>query len=220
MILTKQYVQNYIKTNKIDTSKPFALDLSNKGFTSIEAGAFNELVKLKYLYLHNNKLSNVDNVFNELVNLGALSLYNNNLTSVDNVFNGLVSLEALDLHNNQLTSIEVGAFNGLVNLETLSLSSNNLTSVDISNNEELNFFSVDTKTKVYINKDQISLMEKCDITNYEVVGKIGSKFKNKLPELENQISDLLNQYQEITKKKLDLALELKKQMKIFFSLDN
>ena len=63
MILTKQYIQDHIKDNNIDTTKPFKLDLSYNKLTSIEKGTFDGLDKLTSLNLYGNNMTSIVNQY-------------------------------------------------------------------------------------------------------------------------------------------------------------
>jgi hypothetical protein len=89
MVLTKQYIQQFIKDKNIDTTKPFTLNLSDFNITDIEVNAFDDdkLINLEWLILFNNKLSSLAaDVFDKLINLKGLDLSNNLIKEIDNKY--------------------------------------------------------------------------------------------------------------------------------------
>ncbi|TAE06919.1 MAG: hypothetical protein EAZ95_18825 [Bacteroidetes bacterium] len=82
--------------------------------------------KLKYLWLHNNQINNID-ALQSLVHLQELSLRNNQITNID-ALQFLVHLQELWLDNNQITNIDSLQF--LVHLQTLGLANNQITNID------------------------------------------------------------------------------------------
>ena len=62
-ILTNKYLQNYIISNKIDTTKPFNLNLSSNQITSIEKDAFKDCNNFEYLNLSSNQIPFIENKY-------------------------------------------------------------------------------------------------------------------------------------------------------------
>ena len=91
--------------------------------TSLPAGLFNNLPKLRILYLNGSYLRTLPRgIFNGLTQLRELRLNYNLLTSLPNgVFRDLVNLRTLNLNQNQLASLPPGVFAGLRELRTLVL---------------------------------------------------------------------------------------------------
>ncbi len=108
------------------------LSLSSNKITVIEPGGFAGLVKLKQIWLYDNKISHIK----------------------ANMFVDMVSCLKISLEDNQIFSIEPGSFNGLDNLETLDLSYNKISSLDTNMFSELK-----NCTMLYLRKNNISVIE-------------------------------------------------------------
>ena len=108
-----------------------ALDLFNKGITSLQSGDFDGLTGLTTLDLHINSLESLPaDVFDGLTALTALGLNDNSLESLPaDVFDGLTALTTLRLYDNSLESLPADVFDGLTALTTLNLHSNDLESL-------------------------------------------------------------------------------------------
>ena len=91
--------------------------------TSLPAGFFNNLPKLRILYLNGSYLRTLPRgIFDGLTNLRELRLNYNLLTTLPNgIFRDLVNLRTLFLNQNQLSSLPPGVFAGLQELRTLAL---------------------------------------------------------------------------------------------------
>jgi Leucine-rich repeat (LRR) protein len=95
------------------------LDLSNLNLSSLP-DIFNEFSsRLKYLFLDNNKLTNLPNTISSLLLLEELSLNNNMFTSIPDIGN-LSTLKQLHLNGNRL-EISPGAFSNLSGLTELRI---------------------------------------------------------------------------------------------------
>ena len=107
-------------------------NLSNKGFTSIARGIFDNLLNLNILNLSNNQIQVLHpNTFNNLPNLHTLNLNKNQISELPStIFNNLLNLENLDLSNNSLLELDKNIFNNLSNLENLDLNNNYLQELD------------------------------------------------------------------------------------------
>lgn len=97
---------------------------------SIQPGAFDSCMRLKFLDLDGNNLIYLpQDLFRWNFDLRKVSLTGNNLTMIDfNIFSRCSSLEYLNLINNQL--IEIGSMPSLPNLRELNLANNFLRDVD------------------------------------------------------------------------------------------
>lgn len=95
----------------------------------------NDLTKIKYLRLNNNKLQTIKaNSFVNFLNAEELYLQQNQIDSLElNSFNDLVNLKILDLSANKLVSLPTGSFHGLANLKVLNLAGNQIKNADFNN---------------------------------------------------------------------------------------
>ena len=140
--------QNICERMNALSSNGIICDLSFKGITSLSSGDFNDLSKLQYLNLSENKLSSLpEDVFNGLSNLEKLDLTYNGLRSLpEDVFDGLSNLQSISLGPNQLRSLSKDVFNGLSNLKELDLAYSELNSLPedifagLSNLKELTLY--------------------------------------------------------------------------------
>ena len=115
-------------------SKLKDLYLENNSLSSLPANIFNNLSSVTTIALNGNSLGSLPGgIFNGLSALSTLNLHNNNLSSLpEGVFNGLSALRVLNLSDNELTSLPAGIFNGLSSLRTLRLQRNSLNNLDTS----------------------------------------------------------------------------------------
>ena len=114
----------------VDADGIRAIRIDRQGLTSLQAGDFDGLTKLKkWLYLQENQLTGLpEGVFDGLTNLQWLHLSDNQLTWLpEGVFDGLTNLQRLHLSDNQLAGLPEGVFDGLTNLQILHLDNNQLT---------------------------------------------------------------------------------------------
>lgn len=83
------------------------LSLRGNKLTSITAGMFNGLGKLKTIYLNYNEITDIGpSSFKDLKNLDYLDLHGNAVSTIDeNAFVGLTRLRTLDMHNNAMVSL-------------------------------------------------------------------------------------------------------------------
>jgi Leucine-rich repeat (LRR) protein len=81
------------------------IDLSESSIDSIDINTFKGYNKLEKLYLHDNKLRQLEyGLFNNLTNLRELWLESNNIISIDrNVFAGMNKLEKVCLNDNPIS---------------------------------------------------------------------------------------------------------------------
>jgi Leucine-rich repeat (LRR) protein len=104
------------------------LDLTGRGITQIQPGAFQSFINLQTLDLDDNNIETVfANTFTGLTNLKLLKLSNNQVKTIEiGAFNGLNNLEELDFMYNQIDSIKPGQFQGLDSVTTLLLYFNHI----------------------------------------------------------------------------------------------
>ena len=109
------------------------LKLKDKGISSLKAGDFASLSKLREIWLNNNQLTSLpSDLFDGLSALEILQLGGNQLDTLQSdVFNRLPALWWLDLSDNLLTRLSAGAFNGLPALEELVLGANQLSTLPV-----------------------------------------------------------------------------------------
>jgi hypothetical protein len=104
------------------------LILHNTGLTALEPHVFNQLSRLRVLYLSGNQLQNLDyRLFKNLTELSLLDLSYNLLAflpSDERMFYSQGRLETLALNNNQLTYLHEGLLKPLHSLRKLYLSGN------------------------------------------------------------------------------------------------
>jgi hypothetical protein len=104
------------------------LNLHNTGLTKLEPDVFNQLGRLRVLYLSGNQLQNLDyRLFENLTELNLLDLSYNLLIflpSDERMFQSQERLETLALNNNQLTYLHAGLLKPLRSLRKLYLSGN------------------------------------------------------------------------------------------------
>ncbi len=105
------------------------LQLSLRGFSSIDREVLNAMPNLKYLFLSEVSSSTIEKglFVQTLPRLAELHLINTQIPELKkNMFKPLSSLEKLYLRLNEMTLIEPGAFTGLASLISLDLSDNRL----------------------------------------------------------------------------------------------
>ncbi|KAM0681135.1 hypothetical protein GINT2_000920 [Glugoides intestinalis] len=105
-----------------------SLSLGRNNIKELQPNIFNNLQKLKSLYLADNKLTEFPScVFDGLVNLKSLGLVNNNIKELQpNIFKNLQKLENLWFSKNKLTEFPSCVFDDLTNLKSLNLEYNNI----------------------------------------------------------------------------------------------
>ena len=133
-----------INETKIDISTIFKESQQYKRYTDnivgIDPNTFKGLIKLEYLYLNNNQITQIEpNTFDGLSSLKELYLGNNIISELkENTFNGLSSLQKLELQNNSINIVKPGVFNGLSSLKELYLGSNMIRELKKNTFNELN----------------------------------------------------------------------------------
>ena len=93
------------------------IDISNRNISQIDPQTFNGLIKLKYLFIDHNRLTNLhEDLFVSLSSLISLRLDYNQLTSLSSsMFRSLVNLNGLWLNNNYIEAIDPNAFTPIIN---------------------------------------------------------------------------------------------------------
>jgi len=118
------------------------LNLENNAISSIQMGAFSNLIKLETLSLSFNKISLFDsdaNIFNYLTSLKQLSLKSNKIEYIPSfLFKNLHKLETIDLSSNRLRLLEKYSFFNLFYLRNLYLKEN-----------ENNYFYIKKSLKIF-----------------------------------------------------------------------
>ena len=179
------------------------LDLSSIDITYIYPRNFNENLKtLKYLYLNNNKIENLDNnLFEKLVNLKKLHLNNNQIENLNpNLFKNLKNLEVLHLNYNKIKNLNENFFEKLVNLKELHLN-NNL----IENLNEKIFENLYNLKELRLNNNQIKNLNPNlfkNLKNLEVLDLNNNLIENlneKLFEKLENLKELHLDYNQIEK---------------------
>ncbi|XP_061743011.1 leucine-rich repeat and immunoglobulin-like domain-containing nogo receptor-interacting protein 1-B [Nerophis ophidion] len=107
------------------------LQLNENVISSIESGAFSNLMNLRTLGLRNNQLKLIQlGVFTGLNNLTQLDISENKIVILlDYMFQELYNLRVLEVGDNDLVFISPRSFHGLSNLETLNIEGYKLSSV-------------------------------------------------------------------------------------------
>ncbi|XP_077569965.1 leucine-rich repeat and immunoglobulin-like domain-containing nogo receptor-interacting protein 1-B [Stigmatopora nigra] len=107
------------------------LQLNENIISSIESGAFSNLMNLRNLGLRNNQLKLIQlGVFTGLNNLTQLDISENKIVILlDYMFQELYNLRVLEVGDNDLVFISPRSFHGLSNLETLNIEGYKLSSV-------------------------------------------------------------------------------------------
>ncbi|XP_031639016.1 slit homolog 3 protein-like [Contarinia nasturtii] len=104
-----------------------SLDVSYNQIETIENGAFNNSVHLRFLNLSNNNISNLNNeLFRKLFDLKSLDLSHNKLTSIEPyAFFIQINLVRLDLAHNNISKFNGNMFSDLMgNIEFMSIEHN------------------------------------------------------------------------------------------------
>ncbi|XP_076823267.1 uncharacterized protein LOC143469459 [Clavelina lepadiformis] len=107
--------------------------LQNNLISTLPENAFSGLTKLKFLYLHNNNISEIaPAVFADpSLTLKYLTLHDNQIRILPgDVFAGMSDLIVLNLNNNLLNSLPPSLVRNLTGLVQISFSGNNLSSID------------------------------------------------------------------------------------------
>ncbi|XP_041861564.1 podocan isoform X2 [Melanotaenia boesemani] len=138
--MLEQLAYLYLANNQL-TAAPKVLppslisaDFAANQLTRIFPHTFGQKPKLRSVYLHNNKLTDVglpDHMFNASDSLEILTMSSNFLQVVPS--NLPSSLYRLHLKNNKLEKIPEGAFDNLPNLRELYLQNNHLTNEGMDN---------------------------------------------------------------------------------------
>jgi len=105
---------------------------------TIELGAFNGLIKLRYLIMSSNKIGEIlPGTFENMSNLEFLDISYNKIKDLNSAmfsglgaFNGFTKLTHLLIWGNKITEIRSGTFNNMRCLEYLDLSNNRIEHLD------------------------------------------------------------------------------------------
>lgn len=132
--LSENKIQN-IKENDFKTLSGLTqLDLKRNRISTIDTGAFANLISLKIFSLNNNKLEELgDDIFGGLSNLTELRIGSNHIKRVASTsFKSLTSLTFLDISKNQLHHVTKvhSILQQLPNLKTLIVKNNWLTTFE------------------------------------------------------------------------------------------
>ena len=133
-----------------------ALDLRQRGISSLGAGVFNGLQSVAEIDLGANLISGnlAAGTFSNLPNLKRICLVNNQLSGLaPRSFTNLPALETLSLTENQISLLSSGAMSSLPKLHTLSLGSNMLDSLDPGVFRNLTALQL-----LYLNSNKISTL--------------------------------------------------------------
>ena len=139
-ILNKNVINSNIIFDDSTENNPIMLDLSRKNIENEELNELNKksLIKLKELYLNNNKISDINILTKiEIPKLEILNLSSNKISDIgilQNVY--FPGLKKLDLYDNNITNIKALIKIRFTKLESLNLGSNKIT--DIKDLENVN----------------------------------------------------------------------------------
>ena len=105
-----------------------SLKLQGKNISSIEDRVFQNLTKLKLLFLSSNQLLPITkDLFSGLFNLKCLHLEDNRINKIDlGAFADLNNVSYLDLSENDLYYLEKDIFEGLHKIKTINFSDNHI----------------------------------------------------------------------------------------------
>ncbi|CAL1289055.1 unnamed protein product [Larinioides sclopetarius] len=130
--LGSNLINSVLDSDLSNLTSVFYFNLSGNPLSEIDAGCFQQLVKLRTLDLSHTILKQLNHSVQRLGQLEELLVDSSLLTLVDsNEFLGLNNLKTLSLKNNTLQSV-YPVMQNLTNLTMLDLSSNNLTTITLS----------------------------------------------------------------------------------------
>ncbi|CAF0881378.1 unnamed protein product [Brachionus calyciflorus] len=121
----------------------------------LHKGIFKNLIKLRYLYLSNNRLKVLEPWFGSLESLEFLDFSSNQISEIQNdTFKSMKKLKTLSIFSNQLSEINSHTFKGAHNLEILTIYANKIQGI-------YNNFSKDFKnlTQLSLSQNNLSLVE-------------------------------------------------------------
>jgi Leucine-rich repeat (LRR) protein len=121
--------------NYFSQSNIFELYLSENKLNKIQCGQFNDMSKLRLLYIDHNYVASIEvGSFDNLKNLIELNLHANRLNKIEHgYFNALSNLQVLFVDNNLIESIEVNSFDSMFKLKRLHLHSNKIKEIQNKN---------------------------------------------------------------------------------------
>ena len=108
------------------------LSLDENKLTEVRTDMWTGLEALATLYLDYNEITHIENgAFAGAPHLGSLSLASNNITNItEGTFKGIGNLQALRLYKNQLVEINMDMFKETPNLTSLSIDGNSITTIE------------------------------------------------------------------------------------------
>lgn len=122
--LTMADIEKYLQNNK-------GLSLMDSGITDLTGlGNILEKYKVEWLYLNNNKISDISEL-SKVKSLKILLIFNNNVQNF-NALATLTELESLDASNNNIS--DLSPLNGLNKMNSLILDNNNIRDISIIQN--------------------------------------------------------------------------------------
>ncbi|XP_035692542.1 slit homolog 2 protein-like [Branchiostoma floridae] len=138
------------------------LDLDGNQITSIQAGSFTNLTRLKALHLHFNMITVIEKgAFASLSRLETLTLSFNQMTVIkSDLFVNLIRLRELWLDGNQITNIQLGALCYLSQLQMLNLCFNKITNIPSGL-----FSNLHQLQRLYIKYNKITMIQPCTFAN-------------------------------------------------------
>ncbi|ROT63022.1 hypothetical protein C7M84_019101 [Penaeus vannamei] len=120
------------------------LNLAYNGL-SLQHESFPPLPHLRHVFLHDNKITNIDNLFTNITSITTLQLNNNRIRMIRcQAFSTLIHLRSVDLSGNPLTTVQ-DIFTGLKALRVL-----NLMDLDLQDIDERHFLSMEELKLAYV----------------------------------------------------------------------
>ena len=138
------------------------LIVSRNNIGDIQKGHFEELSKLRGLFLDSNEIASIhQNAFEGLDSLVFLYLYQNNVVGIlPNLFQRLKKLNMLDIGYNKIVKIHPRGFEGLTNLRWLFLDYNRISKI-----HSLQFQDLTQLLELHLNRNKISKIHPLQFQN-------------------------------------------------------